>query len=69
MYIRLGMIRPNFKQFAWKVRRPKIIKPNIPSKITRPNFKKVRRPTEIYHKDYKTEYIFYVVCINNTLHS
>ena len=41
------MIRPNLKQFAQKVRRPKITRPNFTQKLTRPNFtQKVRRPNE-----------------------
>ena len=71
------MIRPNAKHVIQKVRRPKITRPSVTPKITRPSSQKVRRPNGFCHKsckDYKTEFTFYVVliiknCFNQLMHS
>ena len=42
--------RPNLKHFAQKVRRPKVIKPNFPQKITRPSAKKLEDLLKITSK-------------------
>ena len=58
------MIRPNAKHVFQKVRRPKITRPSLTPKISRPSSQKVRRPNGFCHKngkDYKTEFTSYDV--------